>query len=366
MFFAISGKWTNWLISIIITLGCIGLAFASRYILKLVGHHLARHTKTILDDLIIEALKMPVFLMVIAAGIWIGISRINELAAYLPTIHKIFIALYCVIVAVGLSRVANAIITWYGAEIATRTKSDIDNKLMPLVRRTVTALIFILALLFVLQTFIGLDKLTPLLAGLGIGGVAVALALQPTLSNFLAGTYVMSDALIHKGDYIALDGGQEGFVQDIGWRTTKIRHWQGNLIIMPNSKLSDAVVTNYERPDKTMQFTVNCGVSYNCDLDKVEKVTMEVAKQILRDYPEGVNGFMPVVRFNEFGDSNINFDVILQATDRSGHFIVKHAFIKALHRRFQEEGIEIQYPVRKLMFTDRLLINDEDTKKGDI
>jgi len=353
----IISNWGNWLISIIIVVIFIALAFASRYILEFIMRFAARRTKTILDDLIVEALKIPVFIGLIVGGIWIGIERTIELSAYLQTIHKIFISLFIIVIAIAVSRVTNAILTWYGAEVATRTKSDIDDKLIPLLRRVVTAVVFILAILFILQAFN--VQIAPLLAGLGIGGVAVALALQPTLSNFLAGTYVMSDALIHRGDYIMLDGGQEGYVEDIGWRTTRLRHWQGNLIIMPNAKLSDAVVINFDKPDKAMSFAVDCGVSYESDLDKVEKMTVEVAREVSNRLAEGAKDYEPVLRYKEFGDSNIKFSVVLKSVDRGSQFILKHEFIKTLHKRYQEEGIDIQYPVRKLLFPNKAFAEGE-------
>jgi len=142
---------------------------------------------------------------------------------------------------------------------------------------------------------------------LGIGGLAVALALQPTLTNFLSGTYVISDSVIRKGDYIQLESGVEGTVEEIGWRITKIRHWQGNLVILPNTKLSDAVVTDFEKPDLSMVFGVDGGVSYSSDLEKVEQVIIEVATDVLKNNPEGVKDFTPSVKFKNFGDSNIKF-----------------------------------------------------------
>ena len=145
-----------------------------------------------------------------------------------------------IIGALAITRVANALLTWYGAEIATKTQSKIDDKLIPLLRRVIIFVVFVLALLFILQAW-GIN-ISALLAAIGIGGLAVALALQPTLTNFLAGTYVMSDAVIRIGDYIMLDGGHEGFVENIGWRTTKLRSWQGNTIIIPNSKMADAMI----------------------------------------------------------------------------------------------------------------------------
>jgi small-conductance mechanosensitive channel len=342
----------SWAISASIVAGFVALAFLSRLILSLTIRVIAHRTKTTLDDLIIKSLTAPVFIIIIAAGIWIALSRVIELDSYQATIHQVFVILYITIAAIALIRIIHAVLNWYSVEMAGRTKSEVDDRLIPVLRRIVDIPIYGIALMIILDELH--INISPILAGLGIGGLAVALALQPTLSNFLAGTYVISDAVIHKGHYIMLDSGQEGTVEDIGWRTTKIRHWQGNLIVLPNSKLADAIVTDYEKPEASMLFTVDCYVGYDSDLAKVELISLEIARELLRTNPLGSKDFEPVLRFNHFGDSNIEFTVILKGIDRVAQFTLKHEFIKALHKRFQEEKIEIQYPTRKLYFANNV------------
>lgn len=346
----VSESWVNWFTSAGILLVFVGLAFASRVIVARILHMIARQTKTEMDDLIIQALSTPMFAALVAAGLWLALVRNPDLSHYDPITHKFFAIVFIGIVAVALIRVTNALSVWYVHEVSSRTETDLDDKLIPILRRVATLVIYVIAVIIVLDQ-LGVN-ITPLIAGLGIGGLAVAMALQPTLSNFLAGTYVMTDAVIRKGHYIALDSGQEGFVEEIGWRTTKIRNWQGNLIVLPNSKMSDSIITNFERPDASMVFTVSCGVGYESDLNRVERVVLEVAADVMQKCSEGAKDFKPVLRFNEFGDSNVNFTVALKAVDRPGHFALKHEFIKALHHRFQEEGIAIEYPVRRLYFAD--------------
>jgi small-conductance mechanosensitive channel len=341
----------NWGISAGIFIGFIMLALFSRIILTLSIRIIAHRTKTTLDDIMIRSVRGPVFVIIIAAGLWIALVRIVELDPYLDTVHQIFIILFIIIGAIALVRITHAVLNWYSTVIAIRTKSAVDDRLVPILRRIIDIPIYGIALMIILDEL--QINISPILAGLGIGGLAVALALQPTLSNFLAGTYVLSDAVISKGHYILLDSGQEGWVEDIGWRTTKIRHWQGNLIVLPNAKLADAIVTDFEKPEAAMIFTVDCSVGYDSDLAKVERVCTEVARELLRTHPLGAKDFEPVLRFNHFGDSNVEFAVILKGVDRLAQFTLKHEYIKALHKRFQEEKIEIQYPTRKLYFGNR-------------
>ena len=337
---------TKWLVSGGIVVVALLLAFLSKYIIGAIVKPFTQKTKTIIDDLIIEAINAPIFAAIIAGGLWIGINRILTVARTESIVNKIFIIVIIGIIGLAVSRIVHALLEWYSVEIAPRTASDFDDRMVPLLSRVADIIVYSFAFLVILGR-IGVN-IGPYLAGLGIGGLAVALALQPTLTNFLSGTYVISDSVIRKGDYIQLESGVEGTVEEIGWRITKIRHWQGNLIILPNTKLSDAVVTDFEKPDLSMVFGVDGGVSYDSDLDKVEQVIVEVATAVLKNNAEGVKDFTPSVKFKNFGDSNINFSVILKAQNRAGTFALKHYFIKALHKRFQNEGIIMEYPVRKV------------------
>jgi len=342
--------WVRWAISGGIFLLFLGIAFASRFILTQLTVLIAHRTKTSLDDLIINALRTPLFLGFIVLGIWLAVVQVPELDKHQDIAHKVAVVLYIGIAAMAVARIIDALMSWYGSEIATRTHTDIDDKLLPVFKRVEKVIVYSIAFMIILDRLN--VNISPLIAGLGIGGLAVALALQPTLVNFLAGTYVTTDAVIRKDHYIVLDSGQEGYVEEIGWRITKIRSWDGNLIVLPNSRLAEAIVTDFEVPSPPMLFRVECGVSYDSDLEKVEKVALEVAREVMQKFPEGAKDFEPVVRFKNFGDSNIDFAVVLKAVNRMAHFPLKSEFIKALHRRFNEEGIEIQYPARKIYFAE--------------
>lgn len=340
--------WVRWAISGGIFLLFLGIAFASRFILDRLRALFAHRTKTRLDDLILRSLRTPFFLGLIVLGIWLAIIQVPEMDDHQDIAHKVAVVLHIGIAAMAVARVIDALMTWYGSEIASRTHTDIDDKLLPILRRVEKVVVYGIAFMIILDRLN--VNISPLIAGLGLGGLAVALAIQPTLVNFLAGSYVTTDGVIRKDHYIVLDSGHEGFVEEIGWRITKIRSWDGNLFILPNSRLAEAIIMDFEVPSAPLLFRVACGVSYDSDLEKVERVSLEVAREVMQKYPEGAKDFEPVVRFKAFGDSNIDFAVVLKAVNRMAHFQLKSYFIKALHKRFAEEGIEIQYPARKLYF----------------
>lgn len=207
-------------------------------------------------------------------------------------------------------------------------------------------------LVLLVGVIIALDKIgiaiTPILTALGVGGLAVALALRDTLENLFAGFHVLASGQIKVGDYIRLEGGEEGFVEDITWRNTVIRQPSNNLIIVPNSKLSSSIVINFHKPDSELAVIVPVGVSYDSDLEKVERITIEVAKEVQREVEGAVSDFEPFIRYTAFGDFSINFNVILRAKDVPSQHVLRHEFIKRLKRRYEEEGIKIPFPIREV------------------
>ncbi|MDH5662708.1 MAG: mechanosensitive ion channel family protein, partial [Elusimicrobiota bacterium] len=191
-------------------------------------------------------------------------------------------------------------------------------------------------------------EITPLVATLGLGGLAVGLALQNTLSNFFAGVHIISDRPINVGDYIEMEGNIAGYVEDIGWRSTRIRTLPNTIVIVPNSKIAESVIVNNYLPVQEMSIVLQCGVAYGSDLEKVEKVTVDVARKIQQTVPGAVKTFEPFIRYHTFGDSNINFSIILRVEEFVARYLVTHEFFKALKARYDKENIEISWPIRKV------------------
>ncbi len=259
---------------------------------------------------------------------------------------------FVVLGALSANRMGAALLDWYTTAIASRTSSEFDDLVLRFLRRFLAVIVVGVAALIVMDA-LGLS-INPLLGGLGISGLAVALGLQPTLGNIFAGAYVLSEGMISEGDYIELQGGPAGYVVNVGWRSTRIRTWLNNYVIIPNAVISGSIVTNYSGPDPTINILATCGVSYDSDLERVNEVALEVARETVAANDAAVKDAEPWFGFDRFGDSNVEFWVFLQATDRVGSFIVTNDLIKRLHARFTAEGIEINYPVRKLVYESGL------------
>jgi small-conductance mechanosensitive channel len=189
-------------------------------------------------------------------------------------------------------------------------------------------------------------SITPLITALGVGSLAVALALQPTLSNLFAGVQISLAKPIRVGDFVELESGAKGYVEDIGWRYTRIRELPNNLVIVPNGRVAEMIVTNYALPEPEQAALVQLGVAYGSDLAKVERVTCEVAREVLREVEGGIPNFEPFIRYHTFGESSINFTVILRVKAFPDRFLITHEFIKRIKARYDSEGIEIPFPQR--------------------
>lgn len=196
--------------------------------------------------------------------------------------------------------------------------------------------------LVILQAF-GVP-ITPVLTTLGVGGLAVALALQDTLANIFAGIYIIASNKIRIGDYVRLASGDEGAVRDINWRNTVIQGPTTNMIIVPNSTMASAVVTNYNLPSTELSVTAAMSIGYDNDLDRVEQVALEVARAVMREVEGGVPEFEPLVRYGAFGDARIALTVVLRGRAHGDQLLIRHEFLKRAHRRFRAEGIAFDAP----------------------
>jgi small-conductance mechanosensitive channel len=190
-------------------------------------------------------------------------------------------------------------------------------------------------------------SITPMLTALGVGGLAVALAMQDTLSNLFGGFYVAVAGQVRLGNYIKLNTGEEGYVTDIGWRSTIIRSLGNSMIIVPNAKLAQAIVTNYDLPDKRISALVEVRVSLDCDPDQIERVLLDTAAQGTREIPGMLADPAPSVTFDPgFGDSALGLTLNYQVAEFASQFSVRHELRKRIFRRFREEGIRIPFTAR--------------------
>ena len=212
---------------------------------------------------------------------------------------------------------------------------------------------FVYIIVWGIGVMIILDSLnvaiTPILTALGVGGLAISLALKETLSDIFSGLHILLSGKVQPGDFAQLDSGERGYITNITWRNTTMLERTNNIINIPNSRLSSAIIKNYDTRESSFSVRIQIGVSYDSNLEKVAKVTKEVADTVASNV-EGCNkDSEPVIRFFEFGDSSINLKVYFKAEKYGDQHNIKDIFIRRLHERYNQEGIEIPFPIRTLI-----------------
>ena len=339
-------------------LGFVVAALIVRIIISLIHRRLKNQDASSVTSIILQSVKTPITAILLISGLLSAYLLVLSIENVLPSGFsdtrdlsiKIWKVMTILITTFAIAKTIDHLIDWYLLNIAEKTETKIDDTLLPTLRRVLPITIYAAGALVAIDS-IGIS-ISPILAGLGIGGLAVALAVQPTLSNFFAGTYVVTEGELKEGDFIELEGGPSGYVEEVGWRSTKIRSRFNNLVIIPNSRMAESIVTNYFSPTPAMNVIVTGGVAYESNLVDVEKYALEEARTVIDESEKAIKGTEPSFGFSNFGDSNVDFYVFLQAIDRAGTFGLRSELIKRIHDRFNREGIEINYPVRKLILPE--------------
>ncbi|MGW5665644.1 mechanosensitive ion channel family protein [Streptomyces sp. NPDC003758] len=312
-------------------------AFLSRTLLRWLAKH-AKRTRWSGDDVIVDALRTVVPWAAIAGGAAAAAAVLPLTRTVQHHVNQSLTVLLIFVVTLSAARVVAGLV-----RTVTQSRSGVAGSATIFVNIT-RILVLAIGFLVVLQT-LGIS-IAPLLTALGVGGLAVALALQDTLANLFAGVHILASKTVQPGDYIRLSSGEEGYVVDINWRQTTVRQLSNNLVVIPNGQLAKTNMTNYTRPEQQLTVLVQVGVAYDSDLEHVEKVTTEVVAEVMTEITGAVPDHEPAVRFHTFGDSRIGFTVILGVGEFSDQYRIKHEFIKRLHKRYRAEGIRIPAPTR--------------------
>jgi small-conductance mechanosensitive channel len=325
--------------------GGVLLALLLAGLLRLVVHRFTRATRAELDDRIVRRIRVPFVLLVAVQALAIALRTLSYLDERRDDVEQGWVVLSLVLGVVLVQRVAIVLLHWYAAD-ARRLHASAVDRALPLVQRLVTFTIVAIGLVLVLDE-LGVS-VGPLLTGLGLTGLAIALAVQPTLTGFFAGSSVVSDASIGVGDFIEVENGPSGRVTDVGWRATRIVDLDDRQIVIPNSRVATSIVTKSPGPGANEEVAVECRVAYDEDLDRVERVVREELTR-LRSELDGVDrAAEPGVAFLSFGESDVRFSMSLRASHaRAG--AVTHEMIKRVHGRFAREGIALGYPARRVV-----------------
>lgn len=311
----------------------------ARRILFRVVRSWATRTDSQLDVLLIDTLRRPTILWIVILGLHVATQNSEIPLPYLHYIPKTLTVLWGLSFTIAISHFAGSMVRFYGSSgRGIKTVTSLTQKL-------VQVLILIVGVMWLLKMVFDVS-LTPVLTTLGVGGLAVALALQDTLSNLFAGFYVSVSGLVRIGDYIRLNSGEEGYIADINWRCTTMRTRLNNLVVIPNNKLGQAIFTNYFLPDGRMVASILCGVGADSDIDRVQKLLLEEAvngaseiESVLADPP-------PAIRFNPGPwDDALIFQVVFSVSQFADLPNARSEVRKRIYGRLRKEGITVSFPV---------------------
>ncbi len=305
-------------------------------------YKLARKTKWKSDDLIVESVGQWVIFWFFLGACFYVLPIFAEAFSISLKKEKLLQDLLGSLYIFSLTWVFARVVAGMVQIRSTRDGQQIHST--SILGNIIKIIVFIIGFILILQNF-GV-AIAPLITALGVGGLAVALALQSTLSNLFSGLQIIASGKFNMGDFVQLDTGQKGFIRDITWRNTTIETNQNNFIIVPNSKMADSIVENFYLVNKEISYYITVGVGYESDLEKVEKASVEVARAILKKSEGGVEEFDPYVRFFNFGDSSIDLKIFLRVNEYADQFLITSEFIKALQKRYKAEGINIPFPIR--------------------
>lgn len=332
------GRHVVWTVLTLAVSWTIGRVFAAIVRSKVPRWLARRHVAVAESAAQIVGRRLPWWFLLV--GVWLAAGYWPLTAEVQLLVGRTVFVLGAVSMTFAVAAIASHSVDIYGAMIAPALPVS------SLTRNVAWGLTAVLGMLVVLNG-LGLS-ITPMLTALGVGGLAVALALQEPLANFFAGLFITLAGQIRVGDYIKLDSGQEGYVEDFSWRSTRLRMLANNLVLVPNAKLAQAIVVNHHLPSRDLAVLVEVGVDYASDLRQVERVVMEVGREVMAEVPGGIPDFDPFIRYHTFADSSVNFSVILRGQEFVDQYLIKHEFVKRLHARFNDEGIVIPFPIRTI------------------
>ncbi|MDJ0900562.1 MAG: mechanosensitive ion channel family protein [Xenococcus sp. MO_188.B8] len=331
-------KIQEFIIPILLVLGSIGFGlYIEKKILKRLKVRSQRSSWKWYEPTV-NSVKGLIVIWFTIGGCYLASTFLTLPGSLVLFIHRVLYAVLLLSITLLVSRLAVTFIQFYSS------REDTSSMLTSLFETITKVLVFAIGFLITLQALN--IPIAPILATLGVGSLSLGLALQQPLADLISGINLITSKKIRPQDYIKLKTGEEGYVVDVELKYTVIREITGNLLIIPNSKIIGSSFRNYAFPEKTMLIPVKVGISYDSDLDKVEAITLEVAKETLTEVTGGDKEYEPFMRFQHFDYFSIDFTIYLQIQEFYDHLIITHEFMKRLYKRYQQEGIKIAFPIK--------------------
>jgi MscS family membrane protein len=328
----------KYLISLIYLVLSFALIRFGAFILEKIILKLTVKTKTTLDDKIISKTAKPITILVLLFGIKIALNPLELAEDVAQLMHEIIISLVILVSAYIIYVIFDLVFAKAWKRVAMKANTKANEALIQLTQGTVKVILIILTILYLLSYW-GIE-IGPLLAGVGIGGIAIAFALQSSLANVFGGISIIMDKTIRVGDWIKLEDGTVGIILKIGLRSTKLKTFDNETIYVPNSNLSNSKVQNIAMPDPKSRVVIPFGVKYGSNIEKVKKVVLKEIKKVAHyvEEPE------PSVKFLEMGDSALKFKAFFFVDSFENRFAAIDEANTRIYNALNKAGISIPFP----------------------
>lgn len=303
----------------------------------------ASKTRTKLDDMIFAHTKRPLFYLIIAYGVKIALLNLKIDGP----VNKIINSVMAMVFLYAILRGIDIVIETWAITFSKRTKTKVDDVLLPLFHKITKVLFLVIGLMWVLKIW-NID-ITPYLAGVGISGIVLGLALQDSLKNVVGGISLLLDKTYQVGDKIQLESGEVGTIHDIGLRSTKLVNFDNEVVYIPNGYLANSRVLNYARPDPRVRTRVFFGVEYGTNVEKVRKIVMDILTEM-----DGVLAHpAPNVQFLEMGDFSLKFRANFWVARWSTAYDKKLEATEKIYNALRKAKIGIPFPTQTLYLKQR-------------
>jgi MscS family membrane protein len=310
-------------------------------VLKVITAQAAKRTKLELDEKLLETLHTPLFRLIMLGGLYLAILNLELSGAIAAVILNMLLTIGYLIVILFAIRALDVFIKYGIKTLTKKTQSMLDDEIIPIFHNTTVVIIWAFGLILILGVW-GVD-VAPFLAGLGIAGLAVSFAIQPTLSNVFSGVSLILDKVFKVGDKIQLDSGEVGIVHEISLRSTRIRTFDNELIVLPNDSLASAKIKNYTQPDFMVRVVVPFSVEYGTKPDKVIKLIEDSIRKNIDDVLEDP----PIaVTFSEMGESSLNFHARFWVANYGDAYGKKLEATDLIYKELNKSKIGIPFPTR--------------------
>ena len=301
---------------------------------------LTKKTKTEIDDLIVKKTNKPVSLILLLVGIRLALSPLSITQAVMDILEHIIGSLIVIVFTYIVIVIVDIIIENWFVKLAEKTESNLDDELLPILENFFGIFAFVIALIAILSIW-GV-KVGPLLASLGIAGIAVAFALQTTLGNIFGGLSIILDKSVRIGDKIKIENNIMGTVLHIGLRSTKILTFDNELVTIPSGKLAESAILNFLQPNPQVRVTIDFGVEYGSDTGKVRKIVIETLSKI----PAVLKEPEPKVLMTEMADFALKFSALFWVKEFDVKFATKAQATEEIYHDLIKAGIGIPFPTR--------------------